>query len=72
MKKIASIIGAVAIVATISSCKKNWTCECTTTCGSTSTTVSATSGKMKKKDAEAWCNQGNVSSSGCSSSCKLK
>ncbi len=71
MKKIVSIIGAVALIATLTSCKKNWTCECCTTCSGTTTCASVTSGKMKKKDAEAWCSQGNTTY-GCSASCKLK
>lgn len=72
MKKIVSIIGVVALVATLSSCKKNWTCECCATCGGTTSCATATSGKMKKKDAENWCNQGSYSSSSCSTTCKLK
>ncbi|GAB4449086.1 MAG: hypothetical protein OHK0036_05560 [Bacteroidia bacterium] len=72
MKKIVSIIGAVALVATLSSCKKNWTCECCTSCSGTNTCVSGTSGKMKKKDAESWCSQGNTTYGSCSTSCNLK
>ncbi|GAB4453728.1 MAG: hypothetical protein OHK0036_16820 [Bacteroidia bacterium] len=72
MKKVVSIVSAVAVIATLSSCKKNWTCECTTNCGGTTATFSATSGKMKKKDAETWCNNGNETSGSCSTSCKLK
>ncbi len=44
------------------SCKKDYTCECTTSstaAGFTSQTASAQTGKMKKADAEKKCEDGN-------------
>ena len=68
MKKITLL--AVAFVAvSFASCKKSYTCECTWDDGHGSTgTISATSGKMKKKDAKAWCETGNDATT----TCKLK
>ena len=43
-------------VATMSSCKKDWTCECTATAGSVTSTTSTVLADTKKKDAEAACN----------------
>ncbi len=60
MKKIL-LIAAVAGMA-MTSCKKDYTCECTTTSnapGVGSTTASGSTGKMKKKDAESKCNEGD-------------
>jgi len=78
MKKVASIISGVALLATVStSCKKSHTCECTYTCSvlgtSTSLTESFTTKDTKKK-AKAWCDQIQRSheGGGCSASCSLK
>ena len=76
MKKIASILALASVVA-FSSCKKTWTCECTTTTNGVSNTVSATSPtKMTKKDAKKSCENGNTSYSvggvTASVTCKLK
>lgn len=60
MKKIL-LIAAVAGFA-MTSCKKDYTCECTTSStapGFTTVTASGTTGKMKKADAEAKCNEGD-------------
>ena len=60
MKKVL-LIAAVAGLSMVS-CKKKYTCECTTTYNGTTTTSSGTSSeKMKKKDAEAECNKGDAS-----------
>ncbi len=60
MKKIAPIAVALLIVAGMTSCKKEYTCTCTTSyTGGPSTTVSGKTAKMKKKDAEASCNTGD-------------
>lgn len=64
MKKLALVAFGVSLFA-MTSCKKEYTCECTVTNGSTSVTTSTTSAKMKKKDAEDWCNQGDSSYSSC-------
>lgn len=68
MKKVSLFLSAVALVATISSCSKEYTCECSGT-GITSSTTTA---EFKKKaDAEAWCNK-SYSSGGATITCKLK
>ena len=62
MKKIL-LVAAVAGLSLVS-CKKDYTCECTATstyAGYTSQTSSASTGKMKKKDAETKCNSGDQS-----------
>lgn len=59
MKKIVSIIGAVALVATLTSCKKNWTCECCTTCGGSTACASGQTEKLTKKKATDKCNEGD-------------
>ena len=43
-------------VGTMSSCKKDWTCECTATDGTNTSTTSTVIPDAKKKDAEASCN----------------
>ncbi len=75
MKKIASIIStvaAVAIVATLSSCKKNYTCECCVDCVGTGEICTSETRKLKKKEAQEWCDEGETSSGGCTTSCTLK
>jgi hypothetical protein len=56
------LIAAIAGLA-FASCKKDYTCKCTVTSttilGTTTTTTSGATGKMKKKDAEAKCNEGD-------------
>jgi hypothetical protein len=62
MKKVL-LIAAVACMA-MTSCKKDYTCECTTTSnapGASSVSGSAATGKMKKADAESKCNEGDKS-----------
>lgn len=64
MKKI-TLLAAVIIAASFASCKKEYTCECTTTINGATYTASGTSGKMKKKDAKTWCENGNDSYTTC-------
>jgi hypothetical protein len=71
-------------VAFATSCKKDYTCECTstsTTNGKTSTTVDSYKAKTTKKDADAWCAAipkstvnvgGSPSSSSSNETCVLK
>jgi hypothetical protein len=60
MKKVL-LIAAVAAFA-MTSCKKDYTCECTTTTNAPISVgpVSGKTGKMKKKDAESKCNEGDM------------
>lgn len=69
MRKITLL--AVAFVAvSFASCKKEYTCECSYTVNGVTYTSSATSGKIKKKDAKAWCDGTGSGYSGVS--CSLK
>jgi hypothetical protein len=66
MKKITLLTVVLAGLA-FASCKKDYTCKCTvvstTAAVSVTTTSSGATGKMKKKDAEAKCNEGDSSTS---------
>ncbi len=64
MKKVL-ILAAIACMA-MTSCKKEYTCECVTTTNAPSggSTVSGKTDKMKKKDAEKKCNDGDMSYTG--------
>lgn len=69
MKKITLSVAVLAVAAlTLSSCAKEYTCECSVNGSSIGTT---TKEFKKKADAEAWCNQ-STTSGGVTSSCKLK
>lgn len=87
MKKFIGIAAVAALALGFTSCKKVYTCECTitykvpknfdwTTGTYTYETVtdkeSYTSGKIKKKDAEAWCTGNAGSSTGYTYTCALK
>ena len=67
MKKI-TLLAVVLVAASFASCKKNYTCDCTWT-DDGSSAGSYTSGKIKKKDAKAWCEGNNTSTY---VTCKLK
>jgi hypothetical protein len=58
MKKILFIAAVACFVTT--SCKKDYTCTCTST-GFWGNTTSTAHAKMKKNDAETWCSSGNSS-----------
>ena len=67
MKKVlfsALVLGAMTLV----SCKKDYTCECTSTNGSSSSTVSYTF-NATKKDAKEACDVYTVSSGTSSTTC---
>lgn len=70
MKKL-FIIAVVAFVATLTSCKKEWTCECCVDCGGGKICGQETK-KETKKDAQERCDEGQVSSGGCTTTCELK
>ncbi|MES2838499.1 MAG: hypothetical protein V4667_13305 [Bacteroidota bacterium] len=65
MKKLTLVLAVVAFAAV--SCKKEYTCTCSTTYAGTTYSASATA-EMKKKDAEAWCTAYNT---GSGTTCKL-
>jgi hypothetical protein len=67
MKKL--FILATAVVFGLTACKKEWTCECDA--GGVKTSVKSGE-KLKKKDAEDWCNAGDVKVGGVTVECELK
>jgi hypothetical protein len=61
MKKLV-LIAAIAGLA-VASCKKEYTCECKTTSSDPdmfTMNTSGTTGKVRKKDAKAKCNEGDM------------
>ena len=70
MKKI-MLVAAVA-VCVLSSCKKDYTCECTTTDNGTVIQTVTYTGKMKKSDSESWCSANKVEVGSTKMECKLK
>jgi Ni/Co efflux regulator RcnB len=72
MKKLLLSIAAFALVATtMTSCKKEYTCECTVSGGGFSATASGTI-KDTKKNAKEECEKENGTVSGVTTSCKIK
>lgn len=78
MKKIITCVTVAAIAMTFASCKKDYSCTCTTTTSATgipATTSKVSLGKQTKKDAESACNgkSSSASSGGVTVtiSCKL-
>jgi hypothetical protein len=69
MKKMI-LFGAFAVL-TLASCKKDYSCKCTGTSGgatgSTTTTINDT-----KKNAEAKCNEGDVTAGTASIDCEIQ
>ncbi len=72
MKKIAPI-AMVALIGALSltSCKKNYTCDCTYSVSGVSQTYSWQTGKVKKSDAKAAC-EGYTATGWTNISCSLK
>lgn len=71
MKKLFPVAAVAVLAMMFTSCKKDYTCTCTSTVAGTTTTVSGKTGKMSKKDAKAACEKGNVSTSFGSVTCKI-
>ena len=69
MKKFIAI--AALGVLTLASCKKEYTCECTTT-GLGLTVSAETVIKDTKKKAEDTCTAGSTTNGGASTTCKIK
>lgn len=65
MKK---VLIAVAMVAFLASCKKEYVCECTTA----GITTSSNLGKQKKADAEEACDKGDQTIMGITTQCTAK
>lgn len=71
MKKLVLSIAALSLVATtMTSCKKDYTCECTVTVLGMTTTSSTTINDTKK-NAEDKCSA-TASSAGATATCKIK
>ena len=70
MKKMAFILMAAGL--TLASCKKDWTCECTTTYADGTTSSSSRTITDHLSDAQASCNDGDSTSAGVSTDCNLK
>jgi hypothetical protein len=76
MKKVLLVAFVAGLAMT--SCKKEWTCECTVTLytngASTSTTVSGKTDKMSKKDAKDKCKSSTTgdTQNGTKSTCDIK
>ena len=70
MKKGLLFVGAL-VAFTLASCKKDYTCHCTDSAGATIIDYTA---KMKKKDANTWCDSWNstVSSNSSGDKCVLQ
>ncbi len=68
MRKV--FFAAVAVLA-LASCKKDYTCECTTTGGGVSGTVSGTV-NGSKKDAKEACEKGSSTVGEVKTECKIK
>ena len=71
MKKLSMIAMGVVLVASLASCKKDYTCTCTYTDGNTTSSTSWTI-RATKKDAKAACESSQVSSGTSSWKCEIK
>lgn len=73
MKKHILLFAAGALIFGLSSCKKDWTCECTFTAVDGSTQTSTTIfPKSTKKDAQTACDQAEQALSYANGNCTLK
>ncbi|MCO5259288.1 MAG: hypothetical protein M9916_04010 [Crocinitomicaceae bacterium] len=66
MKKI-FVVGLVLGTFVLTSCKKDWTCECTGALGTYSSQIK----DKTKKDATEECDKGTISILGYSQTCKI-
>lgn len=73
MKKTLIVFGFVAFAAiALSSCKKDYTCECTTTMPGLAPQTTTTVINAKKSDATTTCENGSQTVMGIVTVCKLK
>ncbi len=70
MKNLFIGLGVLAMIGA-TSCKKDYTCECTFEGNGVSGSVAETS-KLTKKDAQEWCDEGSTTSGGVTTKCELK
>ena len=72
MKNLAVVLLMAGFVSFgLSSCKKDWTCTCTTTVLGQTSTSTVTLKDLKKSEAEDACEGYQVSAGGVSASCEL-
>ncbi len=71
MKKVLFVAAIAAFAFGATSCKKDYTCECSTTVNGETFTTSAEYKDVKKKDAEDSCEAAN-SAGGATTTCSLK
>jgi len=74
MKKIITIIFGLSCIALLNSCKKNYTCECTSSAGGSSTTGTFEIRDTKKNAQDACSAKASASAGGATaySGCSLK
>jgi hypothetical protein len=65
MKKIMLVAAVATFALGLGSCKKDYTCNCSYTSGSTTVTSSSTIKNAKKKDAESACTAMQSNGSSC-------
>lgn len=72
MKKLFVMISGIALIG-FSSCKKEYTCECTTTNGSATSIVNEKKlDKQSLKDARSKCDEGDMKIGSLETECKIK
>ncbi len=72
MKRVLPFVAAIALLGAVS-CKKEYTCDCTTTDSSgvfSPSTVSSTA-TLSKSDAEDWCSESSTTSGSFTTTCTL-
>ncbi|MFH2141952.1 MAG: hypothetical protein ABIJ97_05990 [Bacteroidota bacterium] len=74
MKKLAGLLLAAGILFMFSSCKKDWTCECTISYSDStpSTTITYTINDVTKKDAQDACGNYSITAGTATYACDLK
>lgn len=72
MKKVLTVLTIVAVASVFTACKKEYTCECTTKSGGIVISTVSHTEKLKKSEAEEWCDEYKVTSGTLTTTCKLK
>jgi len=70
MKKLIPITAVAVLALMFTSCKKEYTCTCSTTINGVTTSASGKTSKMSKKDAKAACEKESTTA-GITVSCKI-
>jgi hypothetical protein len=69
MKKVIAIAAVGVFALGLTSCKKEYTCKCTVL---GQTVEGKSDGKLKKKDAEEWCDKSDTAAKAAGGSCSLE